>query len=186
MKQTKTLAVLLILIFMLTACGGSTPATTAAPTTTVAAPETEAQNPLSIKGVLDFLKEGEIYVDYKVDAAILKDFSVKIDGKALEKPGKASFTKDSIFEVNGEGNNSDQLFVYVIAEKKQEDGSFVSDNQYFNKIFADKAAEGIMQILKTLRSDRMYVAILTEGNGFDQNLSKGLTAILDQFYQGIK
>ena len=52
--------------------------------------------------------------------------------------------------------------------------------------FADKAAEGIMQILKTLRSDRMYVAILTEGNGFDQSLSKGLTAILDQFYQGIK
>lgn len=181
MRSIKTIAIVLLITLFLTACGGSTPATTAA--TTTAAPETtteDAKGPFSILPVLDFLQQGEIYVDYNVSAEVLQNFSVSIDGKALTQPGKAPFGENSQLQMTGEGKNTDMIYIYALGEKKQEDGSYLNDTRYFNSFYADKAAEALQLVMKTCKSDRMYLAILTSPDGYSKDLAPALTEALNK------
>ena len=146
-------------------------------TAAVAAPEEIGE----ATDLIPFVPEGSIYFDIHVENAI-KNFSVSVDGKAIDAAGKSAQIKEgSAVIFSGEAEADKSVNVYLIYAQK-ENGHFVFQKMISRDMDADAVVTRLPEtISKLLSSNSRILVILTEQpKGWDRSLSEPLNALLDQ------
>ena len=171
-----------VLVMSMTACssGSKTPESTAEKTAEASA-ETESKS-AEEADVLSFLKDGEMYVELKLENSV-KNAAVSVDGTKLSG-SKTAYKKGAAFELSGDFAEDSSVNVIVVVDKGVD--SDRTSAEFKNGIDADRVSEYVTKVLARDNTQKIFISIFEKGGSWDKSLSEKMNEFIAGMFPVLK